>query len=386
MVALSTASHADLDSNINRAHLLIVDDDADNCFLLEQMLKKHYRVTTVNSGEDALEKLEQTRFDAVLLDIMMPKMDGLEVLRLVREQVAMMSLPIILVSALSDSKNIVEGLKLGANDYITKPIDRQITVARIETQLKLKQLQDEREEALLALRNSQAIRDRIFRVASHDLKNPLANIRMAEFVLRDSIADDPVAVQMMDTVSVSLDAMQEVIEDLMDVVVLQSGKIDLQLKDVAVEQIIYNSAVQYNVSTSQKGITLRIDDTKITAIADPARLTQVINNLLSNAVKYSPHGTTISIWAEQIGGRARINIADQGPGISPEERHLLYTEFGKMSSRPTGQESSTGLGLWIVKNLVEMMQGVVGAEFPADGGSIFYVELPLGKNMTQDEG
>ncbi|MEQ8674922.1 MAG: response regulator [Aggregatilineales bacterium] len=367
-----------------KAHLLIVDDDPDNCFLLEQMLKKQYRVTSVNSGEEALSHLEETRFDAVLLDIMMPKMNGMELLKLIREQVEIMTLPIIMVSALSDSKHIADGLKLGANDYITKPIDRQIAMARIETQLTLKRLQDKHEQTIVELSNAQMIRDRIFRVASHDLKNPLANIRMAEFVLRDCMTDDPVATQMMDTVSVSLDAMQEVIEDLMDVVVLQSGKIDLEMKDVVVEQIVYNSAIQYNISTAQKNIALRIEDTKATVVADPARLTQVVNNLLSNAIKYSPQHTTISLWTENMGDRVRLNIADQGPGILPEERHLLFTEFGRVSNRPTAQENSTGLGLWIVKNLVELMQGTVGVEFPADGGSIFWVEFPAGKNKNQD--
>ena len=384
MVYLSAAEQADLDAETRQAHLLIVDDDADNCFLMEQMLKKQYRVTSVNSGEDALVQLEHTHFDAILLDIMMPKMNGMELLKMIREQVQITTLPIIMVSALSNSKHVAEGLKLGANDYITKPIDRQIALARIETQLTLKRLQDEREQAIVELRNAQMMRDRIFRVASHDLKNPLANIRMAEFVLRDCMTDDPVATQMMDTVSVSLDAMQEVIEDLMDVVVLQSGKIDLEMKDVVIEQIVYNSAVQYNVSTAQKHIALRIDDTQATVVADPARLTQVVNNLLSNAIKYSPQHTTISLWTEKIDNRVRLNIADQGPGILPEERHLLFTEFGRVSNRPTAQENSTGLGLWIVKNLIELMQGEVGVEFPADGGSIFWVELPAGNDRTQD--
>ncbi len=377
MVAFSTSADSDTEQSIDTSHLLVVDDDADNRFLLEHMLRNTYNVSCVASGEAALDFLENTPVDMVLLDIMMPGMNGLDVLRSIREQDKMTELPVILVTALSASPDIVEGLKIGANDYITKPLDRNITMARIATQMKLKRLQDEREETIRELENAQEVRDQIFRVASHDLKNPLANIRMAEYVLRDSVADDPVAIQMMDTVAISLDAMQEVIEDFLDVVVLQSGKIDLDMHAVAVEKVIYNAVIQYNPTAESKDITINIANSDGHVRADLSRLTQVVNNLLSNAIKYSPKDSAVSIWSSTDVATVRINIADQGEGIPPGERHLLFTEFGKLSTRPTAQETSTGLGLWIVKNLAELMKGTVGADFPADGGSIFWVELPL---------
>jgi signal transduction histidine kinase len=98
--------------------------------------------------------------------------------------------------------------------------------------------------------------------------------------------------------------------------------------------------------------------------------------LLSNAIKYSPFETTVTIWAEQVGGQIRLNVADQGPGIPPAERARLFQEFSKLSPRPTGGESSTGLGLWISKQLIEMQHGKIGVDCPADGGSVFWIQLP----------
>jgi len=359
-----------------QSHVLVVDDDEDNLTLLTHILNRHHRVSTTTSGQDALDLIKSGQYDAVLLDVMMPGMNGIDVLRHIRDDSTLDSLPVIMVSALSDSKNIVESLKVGANDYITKPIDVNVTLARLQTQIKLKRLQDEREKAIHDLETVQAMRDRLFRVATHDLKNPLANIRMAEFVLRESVADDPVAAQTMQTVSASLDTMQEVIEDFMDVVVLQSGKIDLKMECVDVGKVIYNAALQYSVSADKKQINVDIADSSAKVIADIGRLTQVIGNLLSNALKYSDPQTTVRIWTEEHDGHVRVLISDEGPGIPGDERNLLYTEFGKLSPRPTGQESSTGLGLWIVKNLIELMNGTVGAIFPPGGGSVFWVELP----------
>jgi signal transduction histidine kinase len=110
--------------------------------------------------------------------------------------------------------------------------------------------------------------------------------------------------------------------------------------------------------------------------ADRQRTTQVLNNLLSNAIKYSPRGSTVTIWAENSEQSVHILVADQGPGIPAEERSRLFTQFGKLTTRPTEGENSTGLGLWIVKHLVTLQNGQVGVECPPEGGSIFWIELP----------
>jgi signal transduction histidine kinase len=343
---------------------------------MKRLLERQYDVICAENGQAAFEALETEDFDAVVLDIMMPGINGLQVLEAIRQQADFQLLPVILVSALSDSQTIAEGFRLGANDYITRPIDIRVTLARINAQVELYQLRMERERSQRELENAQQIRTRLFRVASHDLKNPLANVRMAEYLLRENARLDPGARRMIDAMTYSLDAMQEVIEDFLSAAVLQGGRVDLSLRPVEVEQVVCNVALQYSMSAAKKDITLRMDDLRGRVLADPHRLTQIVGNLLSNAIKYSPPGSMVGLWLDDMGGRLRLNLLDQGPGVPPEERDRLFTEFGKLSPRPTGQESSTGLGLWIVRSLAELMGGSVGCEFPADGGSIFWVELP----------
>ncbi len=234
----------------------------------------------------------------------------------------------------------------------------------------------EHDHTIADLQADRETRERLFRVAAHDLKNPIANLRMVEYMLRDSFTTDPIAGQLVDTMQLSLDAMEQVVADFLDVVIIQSGKIDLHLKPIELGKIIYNQVLQYTMNATRKEITLKLGELKGAVMADQARLDQVVSNLLSNALKYSPRHTTVSLWVEQVGDKLRLNISDQGPGIPQEERSMLFTEFGKLTPRPTGEETSTGLGLWIVKQLAEMMDGQVGVDCPHDGGSIFWVELP----------
>lgn len=365
------------------ARVLIVDDDPDARLMLQRVIERRYDASTASNGYDALRLLETEDFDAVVLDVMMPGMDGLATLEAIRRRTQ--TLPVLLVSALIDTSNVVTGLKMGANDYITKPLDTNVTLARLDTQIKLKRAQEERDAAIRRAEAAENMHNRLFRVATHDLKNPLANIRMAEYVLRESVAGDPVAAQMMDTVTASLDAMQEVIDDFMNVIVLQSGQIEITVKPVSVERAVYRTLLQYNVNAEKKNITIQADNITGDVMADESRLGQIVANLVSNAVKYSPHNSCVRLHTLQREGRVRLSISDEGPGIPEDERHLLFTEFGKLSPRPTGQEGSTGLGLWIVKTLADLMGGEVGVDCPPDGGSVFWVELPTIDATTDTE-
>jgi len=360
-----------------RPHIFVVDDDPDNCNLLTQIIKREYRVSTAQNGLDALTFLKDNPdVDTILLDIMMPNMNGLQTLQRLRDNPETSNIPVILISALNNNDDVVAGLDIGAKDYITKPFDRRVLLARIRTQVELKQLTDAQADAIVKLKTSQALRDNLFSVVSHDLKNPLANIRMVEYVLREQVEADTTTMQMMDAVKLSLDTMQQVIDDFLDVVTLQSGKLKLNYKLKSTEATICSVVLQYNMNAKNKNIDVDLKKIDDTVWVDEHKLQQILSNLLSNALKYSPNDSTIAIWTEQLDGIVRINVADEGPGVPIEEQHKLFTEFGKLSPRPTGDESSTGLGLWIVKTVTELMNGRVGADFPKDGGSIFWVEFP----------
>jgi two-component system, sensor histidine kinase and response regulator len=356
--------------------LLIVDDEPSNLILLQRVFQKHYDVTCAESGKEALSILDHSHMDIVLLDIMMPQVTGIQVLQTIRSQPELIELPVVLVSALSDGRDVAEGLRLGANDYVTKPIDIDVMFARVQTQMTLKRLRDERKEAYEELEAAQTMRERFFRIASHDLKGPLGNISMAQFLLRKTVGNDPDALSLLDMVSETVDTMKTVIDEFLSFAALQSGKIEMNIGSVSVDWMLSDLVKKYNLNASGKGIVVELGVTPGVVCVDSERFMQAMSNLISNAIKYSPQNSVVSVWSEEHDGFVRICVADQGPGIPANEREKLFTEFGKLSTRPTGGESSTGLGLWIVKHLIELQNGRVDVECPPEGGSIFYIDLP----------
>jgi signal transduction histidine kinase len=297
-------------------------------------------------------------------------------LRTIRATPEIAHIPVILISARADNNDIVRGLEEGANDYLIKPSSASVVQARIHTQVMLKQLMDEHRRVIEELLETQKMRDQLFRIASHDLKAPLTNIRLTEFLLRDIVGNNNEGQEILDSLVNNLDNMEGVIEKFLDVAAFQSGKIELDIQCVPIESAVLDVMMEYTVAAANKNISIEAAEFPGMVMADPKRLRQILSNLVSNAVKYSPKGSTVSIWSELLGEYVRINVADHGPGIPADERHLLFQEFGKLSTRPTGQESSTGLGLWIAKHLTTLQHGEIGVDSPADGGSVFWVMLP----------
>jgi two-component system sensor histidine kinase/response regulator len=367
-----------IERNVSAAlpHLFIVEDDPMNRLLLRRMFEPDYRITTAEDGQSALKQLQEQTFDIVLLDVMMPDMSGLEILKIVREHHHHTELPVILVSALHDSEDIVRGFRLGANDYLAKPLSVEVARARVEMQLSLKRMADEKKQTIAELEKLQAMKETFFRTVSHDLKGPISNIRMAQYILTEMFEKDPDVKIILDNIDLSLTGMQEMIQMFLDAAMVQSGALTLQIGTVAINDVLKQVMQQYQLMARGKNIPLHTFPSEHFVLADQRLVTQVLGNLVGNALKFSPPNSVVMAWAEGDAHWVRVNVADQGPGIPFEERRNLFQMFSKLSVRPSGTESSTGLGLWIVKSLVEMQGGKVGVDCPADGGSIFWFELP----------
>jgi two-component system sensor histidine kinase/response regulator len=362
----------------SRPVILAVDDEPRNLLLVQRLLGSAYRVVCSPNGETALAILGQTRVDLVLLDIMMPEMDGYQVIRRMRQEMGLTDVPIILVSALMDAHDVATGLSAGANDYITKPFDVDVMLARVQTQVALKQMQDERKAVIANLEAAQEMRDRLLRIASHDLKGPLTNIVMLSALFRRFEAQVPEAVELMDALDESVESMRTVIEDFLDTAAMHARQIAIKLEAVSLDKVLHSLMTLYQPHAAKKDIHIEAADGTATIQADAARFQQALGNLISNAVKYSPLHTTVRVWSEANGETVTVAVADQGPGIPQAERSRLFTPFGKLSPRPTGGEHSTGLGLWIVKHLIQLQGGEVGVECPAEGGSVFWIRMPKG--------
>lgn len=357
--------------------ILVAETDPDARSQLQDHLHEEHRLIFAQHGTTILARLKEHLVDLVLLDVSLPGNKTLDLLRQIRGVSASVNVPVILIAGRGDRRTVLQGLRLGAKDYITKPFDAEVLCARVDTQIALRRAEVERRRTLEQLKLTQEMQENFTRIVSHDLKGPLTNIRMAQYVLRDILRDNTPARSILDNMDMTLKSMSDMIHVFLDA--MDSQQLEPKLKPLHSHDLIVEVIDEYRLAADSKAIQLEMRDSGAQVLADPDLLRQVIGNLVSNALKFSPPDRQVCIWTEARKNRVRIYVADQGPGILPEERGRLFAMFGKLSARPTGGESSTGLGLWIVRQLTELQGGRVGVDQPEAGGSAFWIELPSAK-------
>jgi len=353
------------------ATILIVDDTPANLSVLVDTLSEAgYQLMVAEDGEDALAQTARTRPDLILLDVMMPGLDGFETCRRLKAQPGTRDVPVIFMTALTDTSEKVRAFAAGAVDYITKPIQHEEALARIGTHLTIRHLQRELQEQL-------ALKERFMRIAGHDLRNPLCLILMSGELARRKGAT-PAVTEYLESIHASARQMRRIIDTFLNTRKSGGerrgamGQVDLNLVAEAV-------AAQNEPAAERKQLTLAlelVDDLPL-AQADAGSVYQALSNYVSNAIKFHPPGGTIILrtrWQELM---VRTEVQDAGPGVMPAERPGLFGEYARLSNRPTAGEESTGLGLSIVKQLIEAEHGKVGADFPANGGAVFWFEVPV---------
>ncbi len=352
-------------------YILIVDDNPDNLDMLSRRLvRQGYKVDLADGGGKALEMVSRQRFDLVLLDVMMPDIDGLQVLTTLRKTNSIADLPIIMATAKDQSSDVIEALKLGANDYVTKPIDFPVLLARLQTALNLKYLSQ--------------LKDEFLRIASHDLKNPLWSVQtatqmVAEMVPVGEVMDEQAA-RMLALVSKQAQEMQRIVEDFLDFQAAEDGQLNLAL-EITDLNAIARQAVEINRDYAhRKGtdLSLELDENLPKLKADPARLSQVANNFIGNALKFSPKGATAPVVRTRAeDGLVFLEVSDAGPGLKEEDLRRVFGKYARLSNSPTGGEKSSGLGLAICKQMIELHGGQVGVQNNPDQGATFWFRLPV---------
>ncbi len=355
--------------------LLIVTDDSSIQLLFQDFFQRDYQLIFAETSDEAIAALRKQSIQLILIDVTLP--DSLATLHEIRASEAGSTTRVIMISSPDDNRAVVQGIQFGANDYVTKPLDGNVVRARISTQIALQRAEADRQQTISQLKFTQEMQENFSRIVSHDLKGPLTNIRMAQFMLRDILRDNHEASSILDNMDVTLNGMIDMIRVFLDA--MDAQQLEPNLETLEVHDLVVEIFEQYRLSAERKRIQLTMHDCDYRVMGDHRLLRQVLNNLVSNAVKFSPADTETSLWAEMRADKVRICVADGGPGIPAEERTQLFSMFSKLSPRPTGGETSTGLGLWIVKELTELQQGRVGLDQPAAGGSLFWVELPAAK-------
>lgn len=374
--AISTVSTAvaRLWSNRN-TKLLVVDDSASmRTFLKDELRRYMFQVFEASSGQTALRLLERNPDIAVVVtDYLMPGMDGLELTRRIRSRWGREQVAVIGVSVQSEMPLTVSFIKNGANDFLTKPFHREELYCRILMNVEMV----EQSRSLIELND---IKNRFLGMAAHDLRNPINGIRGFTRMLLDGILGPLNGDQrgILTTVHDASNEMLLLVNDLLDVSVIESGYLKLDLSPGPLHDLVRERVSFAVLAAGAKNIQLIPTINPVTGCRfDTRRMAQVFDNLLSNAIKFSPADSTVRVDLTVEDGKAVFSVTDEGPGIRPEEHEHLFKSFHKLSAKPTGGESSTGLGLTIVNRIIGAHGGTVWVTSPPGTGATFHVALPL---------
>ncbi|MEI8049657.1 MAG: response regulator [Bacteroidota bacterium] len=360
--------------------ILLVDDVPANLQLLGDILiNAAYKVRQVSSGKQAIQVAEKEIPNLILLDIMMPEMDGYEVFRKLKKNPALVDIPVIFISALNDTANIVKALNIGGVDYINKPFQAEEVLARVHTHLKLRRQSRELQELI-------ATKDKFFSIIAHDLRGPLGSFMGLTQMLADKNEAFPekVRAEMLALLNDNAHNTFKLLENLLQWSQMERGLIDfnpviLDLKHVVAECLKTAAdtarAKQIRITTDIQGIP--------EVFADTNMLQTVIRNLVSNAVKFTPKGGIVTISAiPSVNNTILLSVKDTGIGMNAEMRKKLFL-IGANTKRPgTVGELSTGLGLLLCKEFVVKQGGELWVESTINVGSVFYFTIP---SPTQNE-
>lgn len=356
------------------ALILVVDDETKNIQVVGSLLLKHgHEVIAAMSGKDALEKLTSATPDIILLDVMMPGMTGFELCRKLRENPATRDIPVIFLSAAADKNFVVEALDAGAVDYVTKPFHGPELISRVEQHASRRKTH---------LQLAQVIREknRLLEIVAHDLKNPLSGIQFAATMLGEN-HDLPAESrhELVASIYESSKRAFEILSGLLETRALQEAKTSITKKPLSLTEHAQRAIGNFEQHCRRKNIRIqmRADGHEISVMGESRLLMCCIENLVSNAIKFSPPGSTVTIHLQRDPAGGVFKIADEGPGILDDEVHQLFGKFTRLSARPTAGESSTGMGLHIVQELVTAMDGKVAYRKGDEGGAVFFIELPL---------
>lgn len=334
------------------SRILVVDDEPANIFFLKGILAgEGYKVITASSGMECLEILNDTRPDVILLDIMMPVITGIEVLEKIKKNENTRNIPVIMVTAKTESTDVEEALDKGAVEYIKKPIDEIELLARLRTTLRIKKNED-------TLRDMLQSKNDFINIISQDLREPFSSIAgFAEMLYYDKELINNLNSYHKNFLKYIINTSQNIVDyfnKLLNWTNLEGKEIKLHLDEISLSKIINSSIVVYQTLISEKSIKIinEVNEDLIVKV-DKTYFRQVINNLLSNAVKFTPDNGKIKISTSIDDSCIKLVISDSGLGIQDVEPEVMFSRFINTPARGTRGEQGTGLGLGICKKILD---------------------------------
>lgn len=380
--------------------ILVVDDIAQNRLLVGSILDEvGYATTFASHGLQALERVRHTIPDLILLDLMMPEMDGLEVCRRLKAQPETANIPIIFLTASRDTLPLVEAFELGAADYLTKPFEKLELLARVRHHLELRHTRLTLEATLEALTQARDealeaayIKSQFLANMSHEIRTPMNAVLGITELLQMTHLDEQQQ-DLLQTLKNSGESLLVIINDILDFSKLEAGEVKLEQRAFSLQSLVRDIQNLFSAPCQTRNLWLKTDcdlriPTKIQG--DVFRLRQVLSNLINNALKFTHKGgvkvcivpcndrpSTDHLWL-------RFEITDTGIGIAPEDQDRLFQSFTQVDISHTRKYGGTGLGLAICKQLTNLMGGEIGCCSDVGQGSTFWLELPFDRALVEE--
>lgn len=377
---------ADLNAHIDHSDykILIVDDVVSNVLLLKVLLKNEkFKTVTASDGLEAIQQAEKELPDLILLDVMMPQMDGFETAMHLKNNPTTAGIPIIFLTALNSTQDIVKGFQAGANDFITKPFNKEELLVRVNHQISLvaaKKLILERTEEL---RKTIVGRDKLYSVIAHDLRSPLASIKMVLNMMVLGLSEDIIGkemYQMLQMVNHSTEDVFSLLDNLLKWTKSQIGKLNVVYQDFRIDEVVEGVLDIFSLVSKSKNIQLVNDSIDTVSVhADVDMVKTILRNLLSNALKFSYEGSQIIIGSQVETDKVIVSVKDSGKGMSAEDKEKLLKTETHFSRYGTNNEEGSGLGLLLCQDFAIKNGGDLWFESEEGKGSTFFFSIPLKK-------
>lgn len=372
----------EVEANPEGYKILIVDDVISNVLLLKALLKSEkYKVITAENGLQALDLVKTEMPDLILLDVMMPGMSGFDVSKELKASPEYHEIPILFLTALNSHEDIVKGFQLGANDFITKPFNKNELLIRIRHQVSLIAAKRVIIKQTEELRSIIIGRDKLYSVIAHDLRGPLGSIKMVLNMLIENLNSTTIGQDMFDVLCLANQTTEDtfaLLDNLLKWTKSQIGRLNVVYQHSNLVDIIKDGIEIFQTAAELKGISIKFETTeKCSVYADADMIKTIVRNILSNAVKFSnPNGEimmTIDITDEHL---AVVSITNFGAVIKEEDKGKLLKPETHFSTFGTGNEEGSGLGLLLCQDFVHKNGGKLWFDSSQEEGTTFRFSVP----------
>lgn len=371
------------ESSINRSDytILVVDDVVSNVLLLKILLtKENFKVLTANNGYTCIEIAQNNHPDLILLDVMMPDINGFETAEKLKSDPATADIPIIFLTALNAPSDLVKGFQVGANDFLTKPFNKEELVMRVMRQIQLVFAKRIIESQNAELKRTISNRDKMYSVIAHDLRSPMASIRMVLNLLVSTISSELIGEELfslLDKANKESEETHDLLDNLLKWTKSQTGRINVVHQNFDISDVLIGIEDIFSLIAENKKQKINFDKQtgSIMVRADKDMLNTVLRNFMSNAIKFTPEGKDIDILVEKQDKFVKVSIRDHGVGISPERIATLFS--AGQTTYGTNNEEGSGLGLQLCQDFARKNGGDVMVESVLGEGSTFSVFVPL---------